>query len=387
MPSVLAFTTIYITTQIILQTYTVRIHSRIARKPWARLWYLCRGIDKNGSGHVEIPLQAVESFLDCDEKTIYRWLQNGKRVGAFHRYRVKRGMLLIYLGSFFKVCYKLNLRRWGTVAIVPLSEVNAHIRKLTTGIVTQQLQQKSRYAADKKLKPEHRKFFGTPHPNSLFEKKVRQSSLKTAEGEVPCVLHISEKRIFVSKNFTVFGTSQTTIASEFDIHPVTVQRHQKTLGIEHRQLCQSKGEYNYLKLALKNESLDFSAIDPQGTGKYTDVGYKVVDHSNAIFSDGIPLGAKKKTPNSYVTSVDGLQRRIFTTGSNDPLKRKRIWLAKCNIYKETFTLTTMRYAKRKFSYNLSHGAYDNCHSDTSVRRDPGLQSPVLKRGLSRRGYE
>lgn len=359
MPSVLTFTTIYIATRIILQTYTVRIHSRIARNPWARLWYLCRGIDKDGSGLVEIPLQAVESFLGCKDKTIYRWLQQGKRKGAFRCYRVRNGMLDIYLGSFFKVCWKLNFRQWGTVGTFPLSEVNSHIRELATGIATQQLQQKSRYAADKKLKPEHRKLFGTPHPNSLFEKKTGQSLLKTAVGEVPCVLHISEKRLFVSKSFTVFGTSQTTIAREFDIHPVTIQRHQKTLGIERRQLCQSKGEYTHLKQALEHESLEFNALDPMGTGQYTEVGFKVVDEEKAIFSDGIPIGSKKKTPNRYVTSVDGLQQRLFTTGK----KRKKTWLAKCNIYEETFTLTTMRYAKRKFHYNLSHGVYDNCHSD------------------------
>ena len=368
MPSVLTFTTIYIATKIILKTYTVRIHSRIARNPWARLWYFCRSVDKDGSGLVEIPLQAVESFLDCNEKTIYRWLQKGKRVGAFQRYRVKRGMLLVCLGSLEKVCVNLNIRNWGTVSTVPLSKVNAHIREVTTGIVTQQLQQKSRYAADQKLKPDYRKYFGTNNPNSLFEKKARQSSLKPAEGVAPCVLHISEKRLFVSKNFTAFGCSQTTVANEFYIHPVTVQRHLKTLGIERRQLCQSKGEYNHLKQALEHESLDFSALDPMGSGQYTEVGYKVVDDERVLFSDGIPLGAKKKTPNHYLTSVDGLQQRIFTTGKG---RTKKTWLAKCNIYEETFTLTTMRYARRKFKYNLSHGVYDNWHSDSGQKPRAG----------------
>lgn len=375
MPSVLWFTTINIICQIILQPYTARIHSGIARCPWARLWYLCRGIDKDGSGLVEIPLGAVESFLDCGEKTIYRWLQKGKRVGAFQQYRVKRGMLLICLGSLERVCVNLNIRNWGTVATVPLSKINAHVREVTTGIVTQQLQQKSRYAADEKLKPQHRKLFGTVHPNSLFEKKARQSSPKTAEGVAPCVLHISEKRLFVSKNFTVFGTSQNTIARKIGVHQVTVHRHQKNLGIKRRQLCQSKGEYTHLKQALEYESLDFMALDPMGSGQYTEVGYKVVDDQTAIFSDGIPLGSKKKTPNRYATSIDGLQQRIFTTGK----KRKKTWLAKCNIYEETFSLTTMRYAKRKFHYNLSHGKYDNCHSDTFVKGEPEGEITVFKR--------
>lgn len=322
---------------------------------------MCRGLDKDDSGHITIPLEVIQTFLDCSDTTIYRWLQQGKRKGAYRSYHVRKGMLEIYLGSFFKVCWELNLKQWGVVGTVPLSKVNFHIRELTTGIVTQQFQQKSRYAADKKLKPEHRKLFGTPHPNELFVKQVGQSLPKPAVGEVPCVLHVSPKKVFVSKNFTVFGTSQTTIASEFDIHPVTVQRHQKTLGIERRQLCQSKSEYTHLKQALEHESLEYNALDPMGSGQYTEVGFKVVDGERALFSDGIPLGAKKKTPNRYVTSVDGLQQRIFTTGKG---RTKKTWLAKCNIYEETFTLTTMRYAKRKFKYNLSHGVYDNCHSDS-----------------------
>jgi transposase len=342
--------------KLLTEVYSVRIHARIARHPWARLWYLCRGIDKDGSGHVNIPLEAAQSFLDCSNKTIYRWLQQGKRKGAFNSCHVRKGILEVYLGSLFKVCVKLNLLKWGVVGECPLSEVNAHIRASVTGIVTQQFQQKSRYAADKKLKPEYRKQFGTVHPNSLM-KSVGQSSLKPDVGEVPRVLHISDRRIFVSKNFTVFGTSQATIASEFYIHPVTVQRHHAQLGTTRRQLCQKKGEYTHVKQALKNESDDFQALDPMGSGKYSEVGFKI-HGDKAVFSDGIPLGAKKKTPNHYVTSTDGLQRRLFTTGK----KRKTTWLAKCNLYAEEFTLTTMRAAQRKFKSNLQRGVYGNCHT-------------------------
>lgn len=342
--------------KLLTEAYSVRIHSRIARQPWARLWYLYRGFDKDGSGHVSIPLEAAQTLLDCSDKTIYRWLEQGKRKGAFNSYHVRKGVLEVYLGSLFRVCVKLNLRRWGVVGVCPLSEVNAHIRALTTGIVTQQFQQKSRYAADQKLKPQHRKQFGTAHPNSLL-KSVGQSSLKPAVGEVPRVLHISDRRIFVSKNFTVFGTSQATIASEFDMHPVTVQRHHAQLGTTRRQLCQKKGEYTHIKQALEHESLEYNALDPMGSGQYTDVGFKITG-DKAVFSDGIPLGAKKKTPNRYPTSADGLQRRLFTTGK----KQKTTWLAKCNVYSEEFTLTTMRAARRKFRWNLQRGVYGNCHT-------------------------
>jgi hypothetical protein len=342
--------------KLLTEVYSVRIHSRIARNPWARLWYLCRGIDKQGSGQLKLPLPVIEAFLDCDEKTIYRWLKNGKRAGAFRHYRSRKGVLQIYLGSLYKVCWELNLKKWGVVGECPLSEVNAHLRAITTGIVTQQLQQKSRYAADQKLKPEYRKQFGTIHPNELL-KNVRQSSLKPDAGKVPCVLHISEKRMFASKNFTAFGTSQATIGEELGIHPITVQRHHAQLGTARRQLCQKKGEYAHVKQALENECEDFQALDPMGSGKYTDVGFKITG-DKASFSDGIPLGAKKNIPNRYSTSADGLQRRFFTTGK----KWKTTWLAKCNVYSEEFTLTTMRAAQRRFRQDLQQGVYGNCHT-------------------------
>ena len=262
------------TAKLLTEVYSVRIHAGIARQPWARLWYLYRGIDKDGSGHLKLPLPIIEILLDCKEKTIYHWLRNGKKAGAFRRYRVRKGVLTIYLGSLFKVSWEKNSWNWGAVGICPLSAVLAHIRPITTGIVTQQQQQKSRYAADHKLKPDYRKHFGTIHPDSLL-KNVGQSSLKPHVGEVPCVLHISEKRIFVSKNFTVFGASQATIGEELGIHPVTVQRHHAQLGTTRRQLCQKKGEYTHVKQALEHGSDDYQALDPMGSGLYTDVGFKV----------------------------------------------------------------------------------------------------------------
>lgn len=344
------------TAKLLTEACSVRIHAKVARHPWARLWYELRGRDEHGSGHMTVHLKWLQTVLECSDKTIYRWLQQGKRKGAFHSYHVRNGVLEVYLGSLFRVCVKLNWKNWGATGVCPLSKVNAHIRAITTGIVTQQLQQKSRYAADQKLKPDYRKQFGTIHPNSLL-KDVRQSSLKPDVGEVPCVLHISERRIFVSKNFTVFGTSQATIASEFYIHPVTVQRHHAQLGTPRRQLCQKKGEYTHVKQALEHGSDDFQALDPMGSGQYTDVGFKIYGNQT-LFSDGIPLGAKKKTPNRYATSADELQQRLFTTGN----KKKTTWLAKCNLYAEEFTLTTMRAAKRKFRSQLQRGKYDNCHS-------------------------
>lgn len=340
--------------KLLTEVFTVRIHSRIARNPWARLWYLCRGIDKEGSGNIAIAISVATTMLDCSEKTIYRWLQKGKRVGAFRRYRVKNGTLHVYLGSLFKVCVYLNIKNWGVVSQCPLSEVNAHIRAITTGIVTQQLQQASRYAANMTLKPSYRKQFGTPHPNELLESD-KQSSHKSAEGQLPYVLYKSEKRLFVSRNFLCFGTSQDAVSQELYLKPCTIQRHLNILGLERRQLCQKKGEYTHIKLALDNEADEFHALDTQGSGQYT-LSFK---QSGDItqFNDGVVYGQKGKKPNVYQTNSDTFGSRFFTTGK----KYKTTWLAKCNIYHEQYELTTMRAARRKFRYGLQRGLYENCH--------------------------
>jgi hypothetical protein len=330
-------------TEIILGTYTVRVHTRIGREPCARLWYLCRALDKDGSGHLTLPLPVVQTFLDCSDKSVYRWLQDGKKIGAFRRYKIKAGMITVYLGGMFQVCYNLNLKRWGDVAVVPLAQVLSDLRSLTTGIVTQSFQQKSRYAANRQLKPEYRKLFGAPHPNELV-KDTKQSSLKSPEGEVPCVLHTSSSRIFVSKSFIHYGTSQKAVSCELGIHKRTVRRHQKQLGMNRRQLCQAKIEYNQLRHARNNDASEFWAF----TGTKTDIGYQVMGDA-IVFSDGIAPGAKKRQPNTYQIDATEFDGRLFKVGD-------KVFMNRCNIYREQFTLTTMSAARRKYHFQLSQ-----CH--------------------------
>ena len=365
--------TLQIKAKLISEVFTVRIHSRVARKPWARLWYLCRGIDSEGSGYVTIGLAAATTMLNCSEKTVYRWLQKGKRVGAFRRYRIKNETLHVYLGSLFKVCWFLNLKNWGVVSECPLSDVNHHIRAITTGIVTQKLQEQSRYAANKPLSKNYRREFETPHPNELLRSNNKQPSLKSAVGKVPYVLHKSSKRLFVSRNFICYGTNQESISTELLIDISIIQRHHNALNLEHRQLCQKKGEYTHIKLALDNDSDEYHAIDPNGTGQYTQINYKVFD-DRIQFTDGVHIGQKRKRSNTYQLSSEPFRRRFFTTGK----KVKTTWLAKCNIYREDFQLTTMRAARRKFKYNLKHGIYDNWHSDSLCKSGESVNNPSVK---------
>lgn len=325
---------------LILECFTVRIHSNLARYPWARLWYLLRAFDGHrGSGRAELPPEMCAELLGVSTATIYRWLQEGKKAGAFRFYQVRKGYLKVYLGSLFKVCWNLNLRNWGEVGVCYLWEVNAHIRAITTAIAGQALQNRSRYAANRNLKKDYREHFGAPHPNELLGVEG-PSSLKSPEGEVPFVLHRSEKRVFVSKGFTHYGARQTSIADALGISDRTVRRHQAALDLKKLQICQAKGEYARVSLAWDLEFNEF--MSQEGT----QIGYKRSSNvASVYFSDGIPTYAKEQTPNAYICPEEEFGRRFFKIGD-------KVFIARCNVYAERFTLTTMRAAKRWWNARL-----------------------------------
>lgn len=352
-----------IATKIITASLTVRIHSRIAADyPWARLWYLLHGLD-DGSGHLTIPLAVVATFLDCSDKSIYRWLITGKRKGAFRYYKVENGILEVYLGGRNAVSRHLNLKNWGAVAVLPLVVVTslATLRAVATAATTQQLQQGSRYAANHNLKKEYRKPYGAPHPNELVPENTEQFSPKSTAGETPFILHTSSTRIFASKGFTHYGTSQKTIALELGVHPRTVRRHLGLLEIPRRQICQAKYEYGQLHRSFVEHEIEEAwGYDKNGTGR-TDISYRVLGN-NVIFSDGTPLGAKpgEKHVNTYNIPQEEFGNRFFKRWG-------KWWMNRCNVYREVIPLTTMRAARRKYHYQLSQ-------CQLSEKAAPGLDN-------------
>lgn len=335
---------VLVKTEIILQPFIVRLHSGIGRQPWARLWYLLRGLDGSVGWVKEIPLVALYEILNVSQATIYRWLQAGEADGAFRpKCRTKKGLLTVYLGGLTKVAWNLNLKDWGVVGECPLWEVNANIRALTTGIVTQRLQQRSRYAANRRLKPEYRKSYGAPHPNELLG-NGGQSSPEMGAREIPFILHVGPSRVFASKSFVHFGTSQRAVSCKLGIHTRTVRRHQQALGMTRRQLCQAKYEYRQLEHALSNESPECWAWSSDGVRR--GIGYQSLGEGAIAFADGIPQGAKKKEPNKYQIPASEFDHRFFKMGD-------KMWMNRCNIYREVFTLKTMTAARRKWRLKLS----------------------------------
>ncbi len=333
--------------EIILSAFTVRVYTAVGGYAWARLWYLLRWLNSTGSGRITIEIELLEIFLGCSRQSLRRWLSEGKKCGAF-RYSIERkGFLHIYLGSVQRICIKTNVRDWCAVAVVPIADVLSgllELRQIATGATTQYLQQRSRYAANVELKPEHRKIYGAPHPNEIFGDNM---SCSKSDGGQHFILHISETRLFVSKGFVAYGASQHGIAITLGISPRTVQRHHASLKTVSRQLCQSKSEYAWCKRAFEMEAPEYIALND--SMKNGDVGYRW-EGDTIHFMDGKPLGAKTGVGiNRFKIPAGEFGRRIFKVGKKQP----RYFLAKCNIYRETYTLTTTRALRSKFKRQLA----------------------------------
>lgn len=122
-PPTLPLFAVALAAEIVVQVFTVRVHSNVAREPWARLWYLCRAFDVAGTGHIELPVELAKQLLGVSHSTIYRWLGEGKAAAAYRQGRIKDGILSVWLGSLNNVCRALGVKDFGIVGEVPLGKL------------------------------------------------------------------------------------------------------------------------------------------------------------------------------------------------------------------------------------------------------------------------
>jgi hypothetical protein len=304
----------------ILSRLSVRIHSAVVGmgRAWAKLWYLLRGLDIQGSGFAKIPLSQVCTLLNAKPSTVRQWLREGQKAKAFRRWRERRGILKIAMGSLFKVLQHLGLTAPGASGYEPLHKL-FQLRALATGLTTQRLQQLSRFAAWRRLPGRYRKTYRLPQPDAFFEPRDFLSD-KNATRELKCVMHIGKFRIFTSKGFVPYGVTQKTIASERGYKSDrTIRRHLNALGVQKRQIVQSKGAYKSIMDAL---AWDSPGIAPEPTISMTRVGQLTL-----LTEPSGRVGMPHSTP----VSSD----RFFEYGA-------RFYIYRCNLYKPTFRLSTMK---------------------------------------------
>lgn len=336
----------------------VRVHSRIAVKgnSWARLWYFLRAIDQVGRGRVDdVPLEEICFWLDAGESTIYQWLREGEAIGAFRQYRIRKGKVGVRFGGLLYLSKNLGLSEdppkdpgtkkrqkrqrgiapWGATAEVQLIEILSleELRAIATGATVQRLQQLSRYAAWRKLPknirhPHANVTLHLPQPTEFFDNSDELPSHDSAEGGIKFVLKITDKWISTSKGFTPYGTSQATVAKERGYSTVTIQRHLKAIGMESKQIIQSKAAYGKIRQALEWSSVSFAPEpDIQLTYITRSDSYKLTE----------PSGGRHGDPYSFPIQSG----RMFKHGDREYIYRQ-------SLYKPLFKLCKMSATRKAY---------------------------------------
>lgn len=307
---------------------TVLIHSALVHsyQPWLKLWYLCRGLDFKGKGHVCIELSHVCNYLGVAKSTVYEWLRTGKEFCGFRSYSIRKKYLFIYLGSLHRVCFRLGIRDLGTVAEIGIYLISQNFKHHATAATTQQMQDQSRYTAWRSLNKKERTFYKLPTANQILD-EGKKSSDKPGRGEIPCLIWVGKRRAFVSKGFVPFGISQQAIADRLGISARSVRRHLTALAVERRQLCQTKFEYTLIQY---------------GTGLNNDgeincnTRYRLLSEDWMFPDDRIKLYEPNGVTSARREGGHVLERRRFFN------YRGKTWLYRCNLYRLDYHLKSQK---------------------------------------------
>ncbi len=229
---------------------SLKIHGKIARKNWARLWYICRAIDKQGSGRVKILVSKILTVLKISRATFYRWLKEGKAAGAFQCYkRIDKHIQLIQLGSKVAVCKKLGITDWDSTTEIPIWKLfnnpelslwksmgikpnRVKLRKLVTSLQTYWMQQRSIEAAKEAERKKHR--------NKKNRRKNYVPDFSGADGEPTSQLSAAQSYRFSRKHLPT-GCSQKGIGKSLGVSDRTARRHLE--GTERVQIFYKEEAY------------------------------------------------------------------------------------------------------------------------------------------------
>lgn len=342
----------------------VRVHSRIAVKgnSWARLWYFLRALDQVGRGRVdEVPLEEICFWLDAGASTIYQWLREGEAIGAFRQYRVRKGKVGVRFGGLLYLSRNLGLSEdpprdpdtkkrqkkrqrgiapWGVTAEVQVLQILTlgELRAIATGATTQRLQQLSRFAAWRKLPaavrhPNPNATLHLPQPLEFFNSD-ELSSHDSATGDIKFCLKVTDKWISVSKGFTPYGPAQESIARERGYSIAQVQRHLKNIGMESKQIIQTKAAYGKIRQALEWSSVSFAPErDIQLSYSVREDAYRLTE----------PSGGRHGDPYTFPIQSG----RMFRHGDREYIYRQ-------SLYKPMFKLCKMTATRKAYNSEGEH---------------------------------
>lgn len=316
-------------------TLPVRIHTELARYPWAKLWYFCRALDQEGRGIVVVKWSLLRAKLGRNS-TIYEWLRTGKQHKAFLYYRRTKDTLVLHLGAKDKVCRNLQLNSWGFTAVISLGEVIKNLRPWATATVTKSLQDNSHKLAVQSLNKRERKHFTVPTAEELLQGNNLPSPKTPVRGKkIPFLMYKTAKSLFVTRSFLVHGVRQERIAEELNLCDRTIRRHlDKTVKCK-KQIHQSRGAYQELYLGLVNDA-------PEIHASLKDAHY--LEHPKSrdsrLLWENHPITGKTNRKPSEIS----LGRFFFWKG--------QCWLRRTNLYLVDCKTVTERTQKREYRRSI-----------------------------------
>lgn len=344
---------------------SVRIHKSIALlHPAANLWYLCRAADPEGRGRVELSASEWQ-LLGVSRPTIYRWLREGWALGLFRNYWWEGGdRLTVSLAGLKKACLRSGMESWGPTATVSLGDIlGGRRRAIASAIQTQDLQERSRYAARHALNKLERKHFKIP---SVAE--LNLSSPKMDCGEVPGLVHAGSEKIFVGRSFLPFGVSQERICEELNaearscgVTTRTLRNHLKRLSVDRRQVVQAKPEYREIGAALR--------WDAQG--------HRAKGDADIWFErEGDHIRLREPNGKSSARREGGHRLkpdRLFRYFGAD-------WIYRCNLYGLAYELTSMKRSRAEYKRRLTRNDRNPYPEPISGQSDAGDATTQLTEG-------
>jgi hypothetical protein len=354
----------------------VRVHRAVLLlHPCSKLWYFSRALDKQAEGKIILIPQQLQ-LLNESKSTIYRWLREGRELGLFRRYSWQGNTLKLILGGLKKACKRSQITKWGTAADeVPLSELlqpNGR-RMIASAITTQDLQERSRYAARKQLNKLERRCFEIPTAEQLLNS---QTSPKLDSGGIRGVVHLGNSRLFVGRSFIPFGVSQNRVCETLNSEPHscgvsrwTLRRHLDKLGVKSRQVVQARREYHEITNVINLGGTSWTCKSD------ADISFRWTNEPDKIILNEPNGNSSARREGGHRLKLDRLFRYFGTS-----------WMYRCNLYSLNYKLTSMKVTRwqwKREQLRAPQVAVENSLIETRSPLDPPLNETPEASGLRR----
>ena len=185
------------------------IHAPLCRTTWGKLYYFFRSLDPSGSGQVTCARGELLSFFGIDNSTLYRWLRDGRAIGAFRHYSRDQEQFLVCLGSKSVITLNLGLPNWGAATVIVRSDLaQPNFLDQVTAQQACWLQHRSEKAALRAAKAKR-----------IKRPKLAKVDLSRAT--------VAQPTLQFFRNRIPHGTSQRGVGDTLNINERTVRRHLK----------------------------------------------------------------------------------------------------------------------------------------------------------------